>query len=47
MTKEQTDLEDSTLSTFGVPQMILNNLFDTVSIKTNSDVLVVDLSADL
>lgn len=47
LTEEQTDLEDSTLSTFGVTQMILNNLFDTVSIKTNSGVLVVDLSADL
>ena len=47
MTEGQADFEDSAASTFGVTRMILENMFDTVSIKNNGGVLVVDLSADL
>ena len=47
LTDAQADLEDTPGSTFGVTQMILNNMFDTVSIKNNGGVLVVDLGADL
>ena len=47
LTEGQADFEDSATSTFGVTRMILENMFDTVSIKNNGGVLVVDLSADL
>ena len=39
--------EDSAAETLEVTRMILNNMFDSVSIKTADGKLVVDLEADL
>ena len=47
LTEEQAEPEDFAASTFGVARMILNNMFDTVSMKTADGKLVVDLEADL
>lgn len=43
----QAGLEDPAADTLEVNRMILNNMFDSVSMKTADGKLVVDLEADL
>ena len=45
--EEQEDPEDPAAYTLGVTRMILNNMFDSVSMKNIGGKLVVDMEADL